>query len=188
MLTAAHCVINPLTGAPFPLRDIHFLAGVRGPDTKDHSTAKCLHFVTNYKIALPERFLPTPRISKAPLGAWARDIVTIVLQQELAVDPVPLAESVVPRARLELVHAAYAADRRFRLSAHFNCHLLRFDVGSLWFNDCDTHPASSGGPLLTRIDGVLKLAAIMLGTLKGNSNLALPLSQWKELTGDRACP
>ena len=64
---------------------------------------------------------------------------------------------------LRLVHIAYAADRRFVPSAHLNCQLLRTDPGRmLWFNDCDTHPASSGGPLFIRIDGTLKLAAITL--------------------------
>ena len=125
---------------------------------------------------------------KASLDTMAKDVVVIVLEQELAVDPVPLAENVVPRAGLQLVHAAYAADRRFGLSVHFNCHLLTFDAGSLWSNDCDTHPASSGGPLLTRMDGALKLAAIMLGTVKGKFNVALPIAQWQQLSGDRTCP
>ena len=62
------------------------------------------------------------------------------------------------------MHAAYPADRRFVLTAHFNCRLVGSDrERPLWFNDCDTHPASSGGPLFTKMDGVFKLTAIMLG-------------------------
>jgi hypothetical protein len=40
VVTAAHCVVSPATGKPFPLRDIHFLAGVRGPTNKGHATAR----------------------------------------------------------------------------------------------------------------------------------------------------
>jgi V8-like Glu-specific endopeptidase len=58
----------------------------------------------------------------------------------------------------------------------------------LWHIDCDTHPASSGGPLLARIDGALKLVAIMIGTRGHVSNVALPISRWKVLARDTACP
>jgi V8-like Glu-specific endopeptidase len=93
-----------------------------------------------------------------------KDVVAIVLNKKLAGDPAPLADGGVAQPTLRLVHAAYPADRRFVLSAHYDCHVLRSDPeGLLWFNDCDTHPASSGGPLFTRIDGTFKLTAIMLG-------------------------
>jgi len=112
-----------------------------------------------------------------------------VLNEKLAVDPAPLAETVMPHPGLRLVHAAYPADRRFALSAHFDCHLLRSDLeGPLWFNDCDTHPASSGGPLFARMDGMLKLAAIMLGMGERISNVALPISEWKDLARNSVCP
>ena len=164
VLTAAHCVMDPWHKTPFPLHDIHFLAGVRGAGTKGHATARCLHFPKNYEFVAPKKILPTMPASKVPLRAFVTDVVAIVLDEKLAVDPAPLADSVVAQSGLRLVHAAYPADRRFVLSADYHCHLLRSDLeGPLWFNDCDTHPASSGGPLFTRIDGALKLAAIMLG-------------------------
>ena len=116
-------------------------------------------------------------------------MVEIVLNDKLEVNPVAIAEMVDLHPGLSLVHAAYPADRRLVLSAHFGCRLLHSDLKPpLWFNDCDTHPASSGGPLLTKIDGVLQLAAIMVATGKRTSNVAVPISAVKDSTRDRACP
>ena len=189
VLTAAHCVVNPWRKAPFPLHNIHFLAGVHGSENKGHAAAKCLHFPKGYEFVAPEKILPTMPAQKVPLRAFATDVVAIVLKEKIAVDPVPLAENIMLQPGLGLVHAAYPADRRFALTAHFDCHLLRSDLeGPLWFNDCDTHPASSGGALFTRMDGVLRLAAIMLGTADRISNVALPISEWKDLARNSGCP
>lgn len=188
VVTAAHCLMDPWRKAPFPLHDIHFLAAVRGTERKGHSTAKCLHFPKNYEFVPPEKILPSMPAQKVPLPSLATDVVAIVLNEKLIVDPAPLADEVVAQPGLRLVHAAYPADRRFVLTAHFNCHLLHADlVGPLWFNDCDTHPASSGGPLFTQTDGTLRLAAIMLGGDK-HLNAALPISEWKHLTDESGCP
>ena len=189
VLTAAHCVLNPWKKAAFPLRDIHFLAGVRGADNKGHATAKCLHFPKSPEFAAPGDELQAPPAKKLPLRAAAKDVVAIVLNEKLPVAPAPLAENVIVPPGLRLVHAAYAADRRYVLSAHFDCRLLRADLGGpFWFNDCDTHPASSGGPLFVRMDGTLRLAAIMLGGGGPAANTALPISEWKDLARDTGCP
>ena len=189
VLTAAHCVMDPRRKKPFPLHDIHFLAAVRGPENKGHSTAKCLHFPKDYEFIAPEKIPPTMPAQKVSLRALAKDVVTIVLNDKLAVDPAPLAYSVAGQPELLLVHAANPVDRRFVLTAHFNCHLLRSDpeLRPLWFSDCDTHPASSGGPLFAKVDGVLKLTAIMLAAGERTSNVALPISEWKDLAKDSAC-
>ena len=176
VLTAAHCVADPFRGAPFPLHDIHFLAGVRGAENGGHSTAKCLHFLADYKFAPPD-------------PDFATDMVEVVLNKKLDVAPMRIAEDVDPRARLPLVHAAYPADRRFALSAHFGCQLLQADANPpLWFTDCDTHPASSGGPLLTKVDGVLQLVAIMVAAGNGSPNLAVPISGKYKSPPNRTCP
>jgi protease YdgD len=189
VLTAAHCVMDPWSKRPFALHDIHFLASVRGSENKAHSTAKCLHFPGGYEFVAPEKILPTMPAQKVSLRALVKDVVAIVLNEKLAVDPVPLAETTVVQPGLRLVHAAYPADRRFVLMAHFNCHLLRSDLESrLWFNDCDTHPASSGGPLFTEMDGAFRLTAIMLGNAARSYNVALPISEWIDVTRNSGCP
>lgn len=124
-----------------------------------------------------------------PLVSLAKDAVAIVLDETIAVDPAPLAEGVVPQAGLRLVHAAYPGDHRFTLSAHFGCQLLRSKAESHFLvNDCDTHPGSSGGPLFAKIDGKLRLAAIMIGGNNDRYNIALPISEWITLTRSNECP
>ena len=39
VMTAAHCVMNPWKKIPYPLHDIHFVAGVRGEAIKGHAKA-----------------------------------------------------------------------------------------------------------------------------------------------------
>jgi protease YdgD len=189
VLTAAHCVMNPWEKRPYPARNIHFLAAVRGSQDKGHSVAKCLRFLDGYSYVAPSNMQPTQHGKSVPLDSVAKDAVAIVLDERIAVDPAPLAEGVVPQAGLRLVHAAYPADHRFTLSAHFGCQLLRSDVKSpFWINDCDTHPGSSGGPVLARIDGKLRLAAIMIASNSNRYNVALPISEWVTLTRSAECP
>jgi protease YdgD len=188
VITAAHCVMDPWKKTPFLLRNIHFLAGVRGGEHKGHASAKCLRFPEDYEYNPPKKILPTMPAQKAPQRAFLKDVVAIVLDQSLAVNPAPLAEGIAPRIGLRLVHAAYPTDHRFMLWAHFNCQLVTNVEHPFWINDCDTHPGSSGGPLFVKTDGVLRLAAIMVGGSEHHYNIALPSSEWIDLTRNSECP
>ncbi len=189
VITAAHCIIDPFKKKPFPLHDIHFLAGVRGSDNLGHETAECLHFPEDYSYIGPDKILPTMPARPVPAQAFQTDAVAIVLKGALTVDPAPLAESISPEPGLRLVHVAYPADHRFLPWADFNCHLLRSDPKEpLWLNDCDTHVGSSGGPLFVEEDGNYKLAAIMLGSAKRMFNIAMPVSKWGDLARNTTCP
>ena len=188
VLTAAHCVMDPVSRSPAPLSTIHFLAGVNKSAAKGHAKAKCLHFPESYEFIAPERFSPR-RPGPIPLQAVVSDIVAIVLTDPLRVDPVATADAGSIGPDTPLTHAAYPADRRFVLSAHRNCRMLHLLTGQpLGFTDCDTHPASSGGPIFIEADGALKLAAIMVATGGEKGNLALVVSKWPELAVNRSCP
>ncbi|MEZ5849602.1 MAG: trypsin-like peptidase domain-containing protein [Hyphomicrobiaceae bacterium] len=189
VVTAAHCVIDARTRAPFPLHAIHFVAGVSGGTHKGHSTARCLRF--------PYAVTPHPAAAAGAetagrataMAALARDVVAVVLAHRLPLPPSPLARDGIAKAGLALTHAAYPADRRQVLLAHHGCRLLQTDrTGRLWLNDCDTHPASSGGPLFADDGGTLKVAAIMLGSRARVANVALPVSQWRGLVENATCP
>ncbi len=189
VVTAAHCVMDPWTKMPVALKDIHFLTGVRGGEHKGHAKAKCLKFPRDYAFTPPEKINPSLPSQQVPIEALFTDAVAVVLDEKLTVAPVPLAEE--PRAEpgLTLVHAAYPADRRFALTAHFGCQLLRGDLtGPLWFVDCDTHPASSGGPILLEQGGQLKLVAVMAATGERLSNSAVPITVWRDIAQDSSCP
>ena len=119
-------------------------------------------------------------------------MVAIVLDRKLGVAPAPLAEGVTPEPGLALLHVAYPIDHRFMPWVHVGCHLLLPDPElRLWFNDCDTYPGSSGGPVfLVGAGNAPRLAAIMVGAGEPEDgvNMALPLSEWLELTRNAACP
>lgn len=187
VLTAAHCVMNRITGQPFPPKDIYFVAGVRGEENKGSSTAVCLHFLPAYRY--------NPPVSYRPFGEavgnedLTSDAAVIVLSTRLDVDPAPIDEEVEAKPGLRLTHVAYPADHRFEPWVHWDCRLLRSDVfEDLWFNDCDTHPGSSGGPLFTRTGETYRVAAIMLAVHQRLYNVALPVSRWLDLTRNATCP
>ena len=183
VLTAAHCVMDEWKKVPHPLHHIHFLAGVRGSKNKGHSTAKCLRFVADYA------YIPAPRSpgESLPSAAFTQDVVVIELKEKLAVEPAALAEGLAPQPGLELIQAAYSADRRYALSAHFECHLrlINYETG-LWFTDCDSHPASSGGPFLVQVNDKMKIAATLSGGDRFTS-VGVPISKWLPLVKGPSC-
>jgi protease YdgD len=188
VVTAAHCVINKLAHKPYASKDIHFLAAVRGSENKGHATAQCLRFLPNYRSAGPETSSPTPSGQRVPIDFFTDDVVVIVLGSPLDVKPALVEEHADPQPGLRLAHVAYPADHRFVPWVHFDCRLLRADAKfDLWFNDCDTHPGSSGGPIFIRTDGVYRVAAIMLGVWERTYNIGLPASKWLPLTRDAKC-
>ena len=101
------------------MNDIHFLAGVRGAENKGHATAQCLHFLANYQYVAPEKLTPTMPAQKVPVEFFTNDVVVIVLNTKIEVDPAPLDERVIPQPGLRLTHVAYPADHRFVPWVHF---------------------------------------------------------------------
>jgi protease YdgD len=187
VITAAHCLIDHIKGTPLPPHQIHFLAGPPGAGLKIHANAKCLRFHPQYPLRDPAD--PKP----VALGqAWSddieHDVVAIVLDKDLDLEPAPMAKPPVSESDSNLVHAAYPMDRRYALSAHFNCRLKENEAGPVWHTDCDTHPASSGGPVFIGKGGELKLGAIMVAAVQREKSLAVPISTWAELVRGAACP
>lgn len=188
VITAAHCVMDPWRQKPFPLHQIHFVAGVRGSDWLGHSTAECLYFPPGYEYVSSGKILKTlPSDDSVPRRALLRDMVLIVLKDALNnITPLALDRAEVESSDTSLVHASYAADRRYVLTGHFECHFLAGDR-DLWFTDCDTNAAGSGGPVLVRRNQDLKLGAIMVGVAKGSASIALPIASWIDDALKRDC-
>ena len=177
--TAAHCVIDQRTNTAFPPYRIHFVQNVHGTRTAGHAKGECLRFPSNSQSGSGgvQGSPPTPQ--KYPQLS-ARDVVAIVLSDPLVIDPTPLLDAHDIKPGLRLVHASYPADRRYRLMADLHCHLVGV-VQRLWLTDCDTHPASSGGPIFARVGDTLKLAAIVIGGAQRRFTLAVPATEWEEL-------
>jgi len=182
VITAAHCLANPATGRAFPAGDIHFLATVRGSDYKGHATARCVRFLDGG--AVPRAPMP----ARPTLADLATDAAVIVLDGPAGVAPAMLATGTTAAMEPRLTHVAYPGDRRFAPVVHRNCSLLGTSGdGALWFNDCDTHPGSSGGPVLVEEGGTYKVAAIEVAAGSGGANVALSLQAWAELVATADC-
>lgn len=181
VITAAHCVMDDAQAKPYPTHNIHFLAGVRGENHIAHAKAKCLRFLKGYA------YVPVRNSNGVPLTALYQDAAAIVLTTKLAIEPAAVAD-LRPRDPGEsLIHAAYPSDRRYQLLAHIGCRLLRPNRPvPIWLNDCDTHPASSGGPVFVEESGQLRIAAVMVGAGRRN-NTALPIAVWQELLDGKGC-
>jgi len=188
VVTAAHCIMDPWKAKPWPLRHIHFLAAVKRGKWLGHSTAKCLHFPPGYKYV--RRRIRPNLPQKVPRQFFFKDIVLIVLKDNLSdIAPLQIAEGVADLpANTELIHASYPTDRRHILSGHFGCHLKEKTDESLWITDCDTHPGSIGGPILTQDEGKLSLAAVMVGGSTKSYSIALPIGKWVNHPANRTCP
>jgi protease YdgD len=188
VITAAHCVKDSMHQKAFPRHQIHFLAGVRRSGWLGHSTAKCLHFPPSYEGINPPSSSQVPSARGVSNRALWQDTVLIVLKDNLTnVSPLELHGPNAPRTDANLIHAAYPADRRYQLSGHFGCHLLKRSR-HLWFTDCDTHPASSGGPVFIQNQDGLRLAAIMVGVAKRSYSIAVPVGSWVNAAAKRGCP
>ena len=85
VVTAAHCVINRVSDQPFPLKDVHFLAGVRGGENKGYASARCLHFLPNYRYVAPKKYTPDLLTQNVPMEFFTNDVVVIVLDNKLQV-------------------------------------------------------------------------------------------------------
>jgi V8-like Glu-specific endopeptidase len=176
VITAAHCLVDGRKRATFPAHNIHFLAGLRGDRNKGHARARCVRILGGYDLGTVG--------GSVTLDAMARDAALIVLEDKLAVEPAGLADAEPADFATPLTHAAYAADRRFALSAHAGCRRLSFaDRRPIWYTDCDTHPASSGGPVFAGEGKDRRIVAIMVGAGHGRANIALPVSVWRGLVG-----
>lgn len=169
VVTAAHCLIDRFRGSPFPVHDIHFLAGVHLDMNLGHSKAKCLNFPPGFRR-----------------GKVSTDIATIVLAHPLAVDPVALAGPEPFREDRPLIHAAYPADRRYQLMADSTCSTLA-RISGVWATTCDSYAGSSGGPVLIHDDNQMLLAAIMVGVGRSET-FAVPLEVWPGLPLRPDCP
>jgi hypothetical protein len=154
VITAAHCAMDPWRRKFVPLHQIHFVAGVRASGWLGHSTAKCLHFAPGYEYVGPNKILPSLPFQDVPRGAFSHDVALIVLKDDLNnVAPLELDRAELWSSGVPLVHASYAADRRYVLTGHFGVppaggrsrslvYRLRYPCSE--FRRAGVHPRRSG--------------------------------------------
>lgn len=186
VLTAAHCLIDPVSNERFPLKSIHFLTGVFGSRWKEHAQPACVLLPTSRDVTPPaERRRPA---RGRPLAWFRNDVAVLVLKKALTAPPLAIVETSAAGDIGHLSHAAYAGDRRHRLTAHLGCALQGLSPDGLWQTDCDTHKAGSGGPVLVERGGAFRLAGVMVGIAEKRFTVAVPAALWRDLAQRTACP
>jgi protease YdgD len=147
VLTAAHCLVDQVTGTWADPGAIHFVAGVARGAFKAHSVAK--NFVRDEAVDLSSR-------QQRPIGraALARDWAILVLAAPMQLRPVP--GKAVPDSDFaaalaggETARAGYGQDRPFLLSLQRGCSVMPIRGSSgLLAHGCDTMQGDSGSPIL----------------------------------------
>ncbi|SDQ86727.1 trypsin-like serine protease [Pseudovibrio sp. Tun.PSC04-5.I4] len=179
VITAAHCLYNARTGKSHVPSTINFVAGVRRDQYVAHANAACVYTLDGYK------FTSRPTLKQA-----TQDVGVIVLSKPLDLNPFPVLKQLPTtktKQSLKLTSAGYARDRPYLLAADKNCKLLQ-DRGNLWLTNCDTNYGGSGGPVLVKEEGALKLAAIMVASAQNKFSIAVPKNVWSHLLDKTTCP
>ena len=152
ILTAAHCLWNPVTRDFWPATSIHFIPGYQGGEAPLATLAR------SYAVA----------DSWAP-GHLEEDWAVIELE-----DPVGQTAGWVPMGKIEpgapLAQLGYRAESPHAMSLDYGCAMLAADQRFLW-NDCEAARGDSGGPLFAflpdgpRLIGITVAAGHALGKI-----------------------
>ncbi|MCA0962883.1 trypsin-like serine peptidase [Salipiger bermudensis] len=164
VLTAAHCVFDPVTGAPYPARGMTFRAGYH------HGSAITERRVDRW--AVPERYSELAADGTSSSGsAVATDVALLRLAQPISsaeADPFRVHEMPAPGTRVSVV--SYGRGREEVLSRQPDCEITRRYREDVLGFDCDVTFGSSGAPVFVREDNRLRiLSVISSGNARGES-------------------
>ena len=155
VLTAAHCVIDPATGAAFRPGNVHFVAGWRLGQRAAHRLAAA--------IAVHPAYVHASRLEPVQV---ARDSAVIRLEEEIG-DETALSFPVgAPRSADEpLTVVSYRQDRPHALTRQGGCMLLGARDGALAL-DCPITFGVSGSPVF-RVGGEVPQVVAVISAMGG---------------------
>ncbi len=136
VLTAAHCVVNPRTAQPYPVSEVHFVAGWYMGTKTGHRKAKAM--------AIHPGYLVNKRKSIADLGA---DIALIRLSspmEPVEASPFEVVPPPLPGEPLTLVN--YRRDRPHALTYQTDCPYNTI-TGAVLIINCPVVQGASGSPV-----------------------------------------
>jgi protease YdgD len=169
VLTAAHCLYNPLTRALLRPLSLHVLFGARRGRYRWHV------LVRDYRIG--REFDPTAP-ARRPGGDWALLDLAQAIPPEVA--PLPVAAA-LPAPGAAVALAGYNRDRAELLMADLACHVTgtaRLRGANFLVDDCDATFGTSGGPLLAEAGGGWHIVGLNIA-IAGTAHLALPASAFR---------
>jgi protease YdgD len=169
VLTAAHCLYNPLTRAMLQPVSLHVLFGYR------HGTYRWHVLVRDYRIGDEfDRAEPKRR----PGGDWALLDLAAAIPREVA--PLPIT-AVPPVPGMAVALAGYNRDRTELLMADLACRVTgyaRLRGADFLTDNCDATFGTSGGPVLAEQAGRWQIVGLNVA-ISGDTHLALPAAVFR---------
>ena len=150
VLTAAHCVINPRTGAAHHPGVVHFVAGWRRGQKVGHSKAAAITIHPDYVMA--------EQLSTGQIGT---DLALIRLS-----DPIPRAKAPffgmapAPGAGTALTLVSYRQDRPHALTRQKGCEIIGIRDAVMALG-CNVTFGASGSPVFMSIGDEVRLVAVV---------------------------
>jgi protease YdgD len=148
VLTAAHCVVDDLTGLAQPVGNVHFVAGLRLGVKVAHSLAE--------KIAVHPRYDGGK--------SSVRDNIPYDLALIRLKTPVPRAKaqyfSIGPVTGAPLTLVSYRRDRANALTRQDNCAVAHSESAVMTLG-CEVTFGASGSPLFQVEDGQTKIVGVL---------------------------
>ena len=150
VLTAAHCLFDKATGAPFEIAEMEFLAGWRNGRAEAYRGVR-------RAVAHPRYVYGAGR----PLDAVSFDIALIELDQPVRLPGVrPFDIDFEARRGDRVGVVSYARDRAEAPSLQEVCHVLGRQQGALVLS-CAVDFGASGAPIFTMSQGVPRIVSVI---------------------------
>ena len=150
VLTAAHCVMSPMTGRPYLPSEVHFVAGWRMGQKVAHSLADAIAVHPAYVLA---DNVPTDRV--------ASDVALVRLA-----DPIPREKATffdiapVPDPETPLTLISYRRDRPHALTRQQGCELVATH-GPVIQLGCSVTFGASGSPIFMGEGADARVVAVL---------------------------
>lgn len=149
VLTAAHCLFAPDTGALVPLSDVVFLVGLYD--------GEAVRRLKPHTASFRDGYLPQ---SANSLSTLERDIAVLEFAEPLGAPPLPLRPAAAGRPE-QLSTARYGRSRPHRVTVDHGCR-VGVRLGRLWQITCPGEQGNSGGPLLAPSAEGPKVAGVIV--------------------------
>ena len=150
VLTAAHCVINPRTGAAYQPGAVHFVAGWRRGQKVGHSKAVAITLHPDYRMG-----------AQPDAEQIAADLALIRLA-----DPIPRAKAPffgmapAPRPGTPLTLISYRQDRPHALTRQKGCEIIGIRDAVMALS-CNVTFGASGSPVFISSGDKMRLVAVI---------------------------
>ena len=150
VLTAAHCLFDPVSFERVPDGDIQFLAGWRNSRANAYARVRRSYIHPKYEYHGANR---TDHV-------W-NDVAILILESPVrksSITPIGLGQR--PRKGAEVGVVSYAHDRAEYASLQEGCHVLSRPAGALILS-CSVDFGSSGAPIFAIEDGSPRIVSVV---------------------------